>query len=97
MQNKNKEILFVYLYCKDEFKIPNMQSNNRISLIYHNVARKMDYPGDELKFIRLLGEGAFGQVFLAEAYGILEDGVTTMVAVKAAGNNGTLELKEISK
>ena len=61
-----------------------MPQNNRISQIYHNVARKMDYPGEELKFTRLLGEGAFGQVFLAEAYGILEEGVVSLVAVKTA-------------
>ena len=75
-----------------------MQGNNRISRIYHNVARKMDYPGEELKFTRLLGEGAFGQVFLAEAYEILEEGVTTLVAVKTAtGKNVLLKSNEITK
>ena len=76
----------------DKSKIANMPHNNRISQIYHNVAKKKDYPGDKLKFTRLLGEGAFGQVFLAEAYGILEEGVTSLVAVKTAtGKCWTME------
>ena len=42
----------------------------------------MEFPSDKLKLMQQIGQGAFGDVFLAEAEGILEDQVTTMVAVK---------------
>ena len=61
-----------------------MISENRQSREYHNIPLKTDFRVGRLKFIGEIGEGSFGSVFLAEADGILEDGVTTLVAVKAS-------------
>ncbi|XP_071806512.1 uncharacterized protein [Asterias amurensis] len=50
---------------------------------YANVLFKdKSFPRDMLKIIKELGHGAFGEVFLAEANGILKKSKVTLVAVK---------------
>ncbi|XP_071806519.1 uncharacterized protein [Asterias amurensis] len=50
---------------------------------YANVLFKdKSFPRDMLKIIKELGHGAFGEVFLAEAKGILKKSKVTLVAVK---------------
>ncbi|XP_033641234.1 proto-oncogene tyrosine-protein kinase ROS-like isoform X3 [Asterias rubens] len=50
---------------------------------YANVLFKdKSFPRDMLKIIKELGHGAFGEVFLAEATGILKKSKVTLVAVK---------------
>ena len=50
---------------------------------YANVLFKdKAFPRDMLKIIKELGHGAFGEVFLAEATGILKKSKVTLVAVK---------------
>lgn len=44
--------------------------------------RAWEFPRERLVLGSMLGEGAFGQVFKAEAYGIKEDEARTVVAVK---------------
>lgn len=41
-----------------------------------------EFPREHLQLGKSLGEGAFGKVVKAEAYGILQTKVTTTVAVK---------------
>ena len=65
----------------------NMHVDKRNSQIYHNIAKNRVYPIEGLTFIRQIGQGAFGQVDLAEAHGIVEDGVMTLVAVKTVSGN----------
>ena len=68
---------------------------NRHSRIYHNVPRRMDYPKERLHFIREIGEGSFGKVFLAEADGIVEEELTTLVAVKTSVGKGSSQFNSI--
>ena len=60
----------------------NMYVDKRKSQIYHNISKNKVYPIEGLTFIRQIGQGAFGQVDLAEAHGIIKNGITTLVAVK---------------
>lgn len=41
-----------------------------------------EFPRDQLTMGKSLGEGAFGRVVKAEAQGILQQGIATVVAVK---------------
>lgn len=41
-----------------------------------------EFPRDSLTLGKSLGEGAFGKVVKAEAQGILQQGISTVVAVK---------------
>ena len=49
---------------------------------YINIIGHNEFPFEKLHFIRELGQGAFGTVLLADADGILEEGVKTLTAVK---------------
>ncbi|XP_072046628.1 fibroblast growth factor receptor 4-like [Amphiura filiformis] len=65
-----------------------IKNKNRLSQqIYHNVSRNMDFPSEGIQYISHLGQGAYGQVFLGEATGIIDEGVTTLVAVKTVKEN----------
>ena len=55
----------------------------------------MEFPSDRIKLMQQIGQGAFGDVFLAEAEGIVEDQVTTTVAVKIT--TGRIILFKIQK
>ncbi len=58
-------------------------SANQSHGIYSNVPTKeRAFPRDMLNILKQLGHGAFGQVFLAEATGIIERSEVTLVAVK---------------
>lgn len=41
-----------------------------------------EFPKDQIQFDKIIGQGAFGTVYRAEAYGILEPYIASTVAVK---------------
>ncbi len=58
------------------------QQSNNDTLTNLPEDSKFEFPRDKLKLGRLIDEGAFGRVFLAEAFGILPNRYKTTVAVK---------------
>ena len=57
----------------------------------------MDFPHEKLHFICEIGEGSFGKVFLAKADGIMEEEVTTLVAVKTSvGKESPLKIISVN-
>ena len=75
-----------------------------VSLAYQRVypswkkrgAHEKEFSPGQLQLVRELGEGAFGVVFQAEADGIVEDSVSTVVAVKQlrSGSGETMQAEE---
>lgn len=52
-----------------------------------------EFPRDQLTMGKSLGEGAFGKVVKAEAQGIVQQGISTVVAVKMLKGNINIMLK----
>ena len=46
------------------------------------IDEEWEFPREQIRLLKVIGQGAFGKVFKAEADGIIEPNVTTTVAIK---------------
>lgn len=63
---------------------PDKNIMEQADLLPYDIA--YDFPSKNLKLGKRLGQGAFGEVFIAEATGLTPDEPLTTVAVKRAKN-----------
>ncbi len=54
---------------------------------------QLEYPRNDIVYMRDIGQGAFGRVFQAKAPGMMNPGQCTMVAVKMLKDDATEEMK----
>lgn len=64
-------------------------TNNNNDADYLNEDSTWEFQRDKLKLGRLIDEGAFGRVYMADAYGIIPGRYKTMVAVKMLKDNAS--------
>ena len=73
----------------------NFQSSNplfdRVQTLKSSGPHEKEFPSDKIKFIRELGEGAFGRVYQGMAANIIEGEDATIVAVKQLKTNTTMD------
>lgn len=97
-------LVYRHSHLSDQLKIQAMELDyfavSRFNPLYPQLNKiKRDYPDYEIdrqkiRHIRALGEGNFGDVFLAMASGIIEDDIEMSVAVKSLKKGGTAEVSD---
>ena len=55
---------------------------------------KLEFPRNDIVYVRDIGQGAFGRVFQAKAPNLLENGIWTCVAVKMLKEDATPEMQQ---
>jgi len=73
----------------------NFQSNNplfdRVQTLKSSGPHEKEFPSERIKFVRELGEGAFGRVYQGMATNIIEGEDSTIVAVKQLKTDTTMD------
>lgn len=82
MSNACKSLLHIY-QISPEVVIKKFYVEEVGPEYYFPVDIRWEFPSEFLVLDRKLGEGAFGEVHLGIANGILEPGISTKVAVKS--------------
>lgn len=71
--------------------MPQIQYEN--DLVSSHRLEKLEYPRNNIIYVRDLGQGAFGRVFQGKAPSLLSGEETTMVAVKMLKEDASIELQ----
>ncbi|XP_065226588.1 tyrosine-protein kinase transmembrane receptor Ror2 [Planococcus citri] len=74
-------------------KLPDNKSYHKSSACLNPKLEKLEFPRNDIIYIRDLGQGAFGRVFQAKAPGLLKGEEFTIVAVKMLKNEATDDLR----
>ena len=82
-----------------EFTIENITENfqscnpifDRVQTLKSSGPHEKEFPSEKIKFVRELGEGAFGRVYQGMATNIIEGEESTIVAVKQLKTDTTMD------
>ena len=74
-------------------KIPTNQCYHTATPLNRKL-EKLEYPRNDIIYIRDIGQGAFGRVFQAKAPNLLKQGEWTLVAVKMLKDDATEEMQQ---
>nr|XP_018913986.1 PREDICTED: tyrosine-protein kinase transmembrane receptor Ror2 isoform X1 [Bemisia tabaci] len=74
-------------------KLPNNASYHKTGISLNPKLEKLEFPRNDIIYIRDLGQGAFGRVFQAKAPGLLKGEEFTMVAVKMLKDEASEDLQ----
>ncbi|XP_027205608.2 tyrosine-protein kinase transmembrane receptor Ror2-like [Dermatophagoides pteronyssinus] len=77
----------------DLSKLPSNNTYHCTSAILNPKLEPLEYPRNKIIYIRDIGCGAFGRVFLAKAPGLLADEETTSVAVKVLRQEASIDMQ----
>ncbi|GFY69552.1 tyrosine-protein kinase transmembrane receptor Ror2 [Trichonephila inaurata madagascariensis] len=74
-------------------KLPSNVSYHRTQAKLHPKLEKLEYPRNDIIYIRDIGQGAFGRVFQAKAPGLVKGEDFTMIAVKMLKDEASDDLQ----
>ncbi|KAK7582622.1 hypothetical protein V9T40_014067 [Parthenolecanium corni] len=74
-------------------KLPTNSSYHNSGACLNPILEKLEFPRNDIIYIRDLGQGAFGRVFQAKAPGLLKGEEFTIVAVKMLKNEASDDLQ----
>jgi receptor tyrosine kinase len=73
-------------------KLPENQSYHRTGAALSPLLETLEYPRNDIIYLRDIGQGAFGRVFQGKAPGLMSGEEFTMVAVKMLKEEATDDL-----
>lgn len=77
----------------DLSKLPVNSAYHEAKAILNSRLEKLEYPRNNIIYVKDLGQGAFGRVFQAKAPGLLPGADYTLVAVKMLKDDATAEMQ----
>lgn len=77
----------------DLSKLPNNTAYHETGAVLNPVLEKLEYPRNNIIYMRDLGQGAFGRVFQAKAPGLISGEEMTIVAVKMLKDDASQDLQ----
>lgn len=75
-------------------KLPSNQAYHRTGAQLNPRLEQLEFPRNDIIYVRDLGQGAFGRVFQARAPGLVADEEFTLVAVKMLKDDATEDLQD---
>lgn len=77
----------------DLSKLPNNTAYHETGAILNPILEKLEYPRNNIIYMRDLGQGAFGRVFQAKAPGLMSGEEMSIVAVKMLKDDASQDLQ----
>lgn len=74
-------------------KLPSNTAYHETGALLNPKLEKLEYPRNNIIYIRDLGQGAFGRVFQAKAPGLIDDEDFTLVAVKMLKDDASQDMQ----